>query len=134
MDARNEAAPRLDAPLAPIWAECRQLCRDGHFYGAISLSHVVAAAFVRHFFHTLGWTPGDNFEGNVAKLRMRGFIDPTIADQLVGVWKQGEAFQHLNDTIPEDRARLAELAQINLRALDRVEAWAVERIAPLKQS
>jgi hypothetical protein len=57
-----------DTPFAPASAECIDLFRDGHFYGAISLSQAVGEALVRHMCRSNQWKPAENFEENVRTL------------------------------------------------------------------
>jgi len=44
-----------DTPFAPASAECIDLFRDGHFYGAISLCQAVGEALVRHMCRANRW-------------------------------------------------------------------------------
>ena len=75
-----------DTPFAPASAECIDLFRDGHFYGAISLSQAVGEALVRHMCRSNQWKPAENFEENVGKLRQRNFIDDAIDAALRRLW------------------------------------------------
>jgi len=117
-----------DTPFAPASAECIELFRDGHFYGAISLSQAVGEALVRHMCRSNQWRPAENFEENIRKLRERDFIDAAIESELLRLWEKRDDYHHLNPTVARDRATLEELALTKIRALGEVErfvfAWA----------
>ena len=113
-----------DTPFAPASAECIELFRDGHYYGAISLSQAVGEALIRHMCRSNQWRPSENFEENVRKLRQRGYIDQSIQSALVLLWEKRDDYHHLNPTIVRDRAALEELALVKIRALGEVERFA----------
>ena len=110
-----------DTPFAVASAECINLFRDGHFYGAISLSQAVGEALVRHMCRANQWKPAENYEKNVVALKRRGFIDSAIESELVRLWEQRDDYHHLNNTIARDRATLEQLAFAKIRALAVVE-------------
>ena len=122
-----------DTPFAPASAECIDLFRDGHFYGAISLSQAVGEALVRHMCRSNQWKPAENFEENVRKLRQRGFIDDSVEAYLLGLWEQRDDYHHLNPSVVRDRAVLEQLALAKIRELNEVErfvfAWAPSDVA-----
>ncbi|MGE0594663.1 MAG: hypothetical protein AB7G23_08935 [Vicinamibacterales bacterium] len=113
-----------DTPFAPASAECIELFRDGHYYGAISLSQAVGEALVRHMCSSNQWKPAENFEENVRKLRERKFIDQPVESALVLLWEKRDDYHHLNPTVVRDRADLEELALVKIRALGEVERFA----------
>jgi hypothetical protein len=112
-----------DTPFAPASAECIALFRDGHYYGAISLSQAVGEALVRHMCRSNKWKPAENFEENVRKLRERNFIDDSIDGNLLRLWEKRDDYHHLNPTVARDRAELEELALVKIRALGEVERF-----------
>jgi len=112
-----------DTPFAPASAECSELFRDGHFYGAISLSQAVGDALVRHMCRSNQWKPAENFEENVRKLRERNFIDDAVASDLLQLWEKRDDYHHLNPTVARDRATLEELALTKIRALGELERF-----------
>jgi hypothetical protein len=115
-----------DTPFAPVSAECIDLFRDGHFYGAISLSQAVGEALVRHMCRSNQWKPAENFEENVRKLKQRHFIDDAIESDLLRLWEKRDDYHHLNPTVARDRATLEELALTKIRALGEVERFVFE--------
>jgi hypothetical protein len=112
-----------DTPFAPASAECIALFRDGHYYGAISLSQAVGEALVRHMCRSNQWKPAENFEENVRKLKQRRFIDATVKAQLSRLWEKRDDFHHLNSTVVQDRAELEKLALTKIQALGEVERF-----------
>lgn len=112
-----------DTPFAPASAECIELFRDGHFYGAISLSQAVGEALVRHMCRSNQWKPAENFEENVRKLRERDFIDAAVESELLRLWEKRDDYHHLNPTVASDRTTLEELAMTKIRALGDVERF-----------
>jgi hypothetical protein len=110
-------------PFAPASAECIALFRDGHFYGAISLSQAVGEALVRHMCRSNRWRPAEHFEENVRKLRQRDFIDDGVESELLRLWDKRDDYHHLNPTVARDRASLEELALTKIRALGEVERF-----------
>jgi hypothetical protein len=117
-----------DTPFAPASAECIELFRDGHYYGAISLSQAVGEALVRHMCRSNKWKPAENFEENARKLQERGFVDGAVKDELLRLWEKRDDYHHLNPTVVRDRVELEELALTKIRALGEIErfvfAWA----------
>ncbi len=122
-----------DTPFAPASAECIALFRDGHFYGAISLSQAVGETLVRHMCRSNQWRPAENFEENVRKLKQRNFIDESIEAEFMQLWDQRDDYHHLNPTVARDRTTLEELALGKIRALGEIErfvfAWAPSEVA-----
>lgn len=112
-----------DTPFAPASAECIVLFRDGHFYGAISLSQAVGEALVRHMCRSNQWKPAENFEENVRKLKERGFIDAGIEAELLRLWEKRDDYHHLNPTVERDRGSLEGLALTKIRALNEMEKF-----------
>jgi hypothetical protein len=112
-----------DTPFAPASSECIELFRDGHFYGAISLSQAVGEALVRHMCHSNGWKPAENFERNVGKLKQRGFVDTAVEAELLRLWEKRDDYHHLNPNVVRDRGELEELALAKIRALGEIEAF-----------
>ena len=112
-----------DTPFAPASAECIELFRDGHYYGAISLSQAVGEALARHMCRSNRWKPAENFEENVRKLRQRNFIDETIGAHLLRLWEKRDDLHHLNPRVARDRAELEELALTKIQALGEVERF-----------
>lgn len=112
-----------DTPFAPASAECIELFRDGHFYGAISLSQAVGEALVRHMCQSNRWRPAENFEENVGKLRRRNFIDDAIEAALLRLWEKRDDYHHLNSTVARDRATLEDLALTKIRAVGEIERF-----------
>ena len=112
-----------NTPFAPASAECILLFRDGHFYGAISLSQAVGEALVRHMCRSNQWRPAENFEQNVRKLKERGFIDAGIESELLRLWDKRDDYHHLNPTVARDRGELETLALAKIRALSDVERF-----------
>jgi hypothetical protein len=112
-----------DTPFSPASAECIELFRDGHFYGAISLSQAVGEALVRHMCRSNHWKPAENFEENVRKLKQRDFIDDAVESELLRLWEKRDDYHHLNPTVARDRASLEELALTKIRALGEVERF-----------
>jgi hypothetical protein len=117
-----------DTPFAPASAECIDLFRDGHYYGAISLSQAVGEALVRHMCRSDNWKPAENFGENVRKLQERRFVDGAVKDELLRLWEKRDDYHHLNPTVARDRVELEELALTKIRALGEIErfvfAWA----------
>jgi hypothetical protein len=117
-----------NSPFALASAECIDLFRDGHFYGAISLSQAVGEALVRHMCFSNRWRPAENFEENVRQLKQRRFIDAGIEVELLRLWERRDDYHHLNPSVASDRTTLEDLALIKIRALGEVEqfvfAWA----------
>jgi hypothetical protein len=112
-----------DTPFAPASAECIGLFRDGHFYGAISLSQAVGEALVRHMCRSNQWRPAENFEENVSKLRQRNFVDDAIEAALLRLWEKRDDYHHLNPTVARDRASLEDLALTKIRSLGEIERF-----------
>ena len=112
-----------DTPFAPASAECIELFRDGHYYGAISLSQAVGEALVRHMCRSNRWKPAANFEENVRDLRKRGFVDGPVEGELLRLWEKRDDYHHLNPTVARDRVELEELALAKIRALGKVERY-----------
>src|SRR5688572_19373881 len=110
-----------DTAFAPASAECIKLFRDGHFYGAISLSQAVGEALVRHMCRSNKWKPAENFEENVLKLKQRNFIDAAVEAQLLRLWEKRDDYHHLNPTVERDRGELEALALTKIRALGEIE-------------
>lgn len=81
-------------PFAAASAECINLFRDGHFYGAISLSQAVGEALVRHMCRANNWKPAENFEENVETLKRRGFIDDSVRAEFLKLWEQRDDYHH----------------------------------------
>jgi len=108
---------------APASAECINLFRDGHFYGAISLSQAVGEAIVRHMCTSNRWKPSGNFERNVSKLKLRRFIDDDIQTRLLQLWERRNDYHHLNNDVETDRGKLEQIAFAKIRALATIEAW-----------
>lgn len=104
-------------PFAAASAECIDLFRDGHYYGAISLSQAVGEALVRHMCLSNEFRPGKAFEQNVQKLKRRSFIDAATATRLLLLWENRNDYHHLNNGIVTDRASLERLAFTKVRAL-----------------
>lgn len=113
-----------DTPFAAASAECIDLFRDAHFYGAISLSQAVGEALVRHMCRSNQWRPSGLFEENVGKLRERGFIDDDVRRALMLLWEHRNDYHHLNPAVAGDRAELTDLALAKIRALNEVERFA----------
>ena len=95
---------------APVSAECTFLFRDGHFYGAISLSQAIAEAIAKFLCQKNGWKPNKNFEKNVAKLQTRQFISPEMKNKFFRLWEKRDDYHHLNPNIEIDREKLEALA------------------------
>ena len=110
-------------PFAPASTECIELFRDGHYYGAISLSQAVGEALVRHMCRSNKWKPAENFENNVRKLRERGFVDSAVGGELLRLWEKRDDYHHLNPTVVRDRQALEDLALAKIRALSEVERF-----------
>jgi uncharacterized protein YutE (UPF0331/DUF86 family) len=104
-------------------AECIDLFRDGHYYGAISLSQAVAEALVRHMCRTSGWRPAGKFEENVQTLKRRGVIEEDVASRLVRLWERRDDYHHLNRSVATERNALEELALTKVRDLAEIERW-----------
>ena len=104
-------------------AECIDLFRDGHYYGAISLSQAVGEALVRHMCKCSGWRPAENFEENVHTLKRRGVIDNEVESRLVRLWERRDDYHHLNTSVATERHTLEELALTKVRDLADIERW-----------
>jgi len=112
-----------DTPFAPASAECIDLFRDGHFYGAISLSQAVGEALVRHMCRSNHWKPAENFEENVRTLKQRDFIDDAIEAELLRLWEKRDDYHHLNPSVARDKQSLEHLALTKIRALGEIERF-----------
>jgi hypothetical protein len=111
------------APFAPASAECIDLFRDGHFFGAISLSQAVGEAIVRHMCDSNRCSAAAKFERNVLRLRTRGFVNDDIKRQLLKLWEKRNDYHHLNNNVETDRITLEQLAFTKIRALATIEGW-----------
>lgn len=112
-----------NTPFAAASSECIDLFRDGHYYGAISLSQAVGEAVVRHMCQCNGWRPSSDFERNVRQLLKRGFIEHELADLCATLWKQRHDFHHLNATVPTELSKLEAVAAEKVRTLAQIEGW-----------
>jgi hypothetical protein len=112
-----------DTPFAPASAECIELFRDGHYYGAISLSQAVGEALVRDMCRSNKWKAAEKFEENVRKLKQRNFIDDPVEAELFRLWEKRDDYHHLNPTVARDRRELEELALTKIRALGEIERF-----------
>ena len=102
-------------------AECIDLFRDGHFYGAISLSQSVGEALVRHMCKMSGWRPAKRYEENVRKLVERNVIDDRFAQKFLELWERRDDYHHLNAGVETGRDALERLALSKVQVLAEIE-------------
>lgn len=106
---------------AAVSAECYLLYRDGHYYGAISLSQSVAEALVKFLCNKNGWKPKKDFEKNLTDLRKRNVLTNDLYKMFVKIWDHRNDYHHLNPQIEQDRKKLATLAKEKLTDLRDIE-------------
>lgn len=107
---------------AAVSAECYSLYRDGHFYGAVSLSQSVAEALVKFLCNKNGWKPNKDFEENIKQLITRQKITQDLADIFIRLWEDRNDYHHLNPNIEQERQTLESLAKSKLTDLRTIEA------------
>lgn len=107
---------------AAVSAECYSLYRDGHFYGAISLSQSVVEALVKFLCNKNGWKPNKDFEENVKQLISRQKINQALANIFARLWKDRNSYHHLNPNVEQERQKLESLAKSKLTDLRTIEA------------
>ncbi|OHB18339.1 MAG: hypothetical protein A2749_02165 [Parcubacteria group bacterium RIFCSPHIGHO2_01_FULL_45_26] len=106
---------------APVSTEASMLFRDGHFYGCIALTQATGEALARFMCQKNKFKPAKVFETNVDKLYKRGFINPALRSDLIGLWTGRDDYHHLNPNIEQDRQRLTQLAQEKIKLLQKIE-------------
>lgn len=106
---------------AGVSAECYSLYRDGHFYGAVSLSQSVAEALVKFLCNKNGWKPKKDFEDNLKQLITRQKISQELADTFNRLWEDRNDYHHLNPDIELERQKLESLAKSKLTDLRIIE-------------
>lgn len=106
---------------AAVSAECHLLYRDGHFYGAVSLTLAVAEALVKFLCKKNGWKPNKEFEENLKQLETREKISKELVSLFAEIWKDRNDYHHLNTQIEQDRQKLELLAQEKLTDLRKIE-------------
>jgi len=107
---------------AAVSAECYSLYRDGHFYGAISLTQAVVEVLVKFLCKINGWNPKKVFEKNLEELQKRGKISIDLITQFNNVWTLRDDYHHLNPQIEQDKQKLELLARVKLSSLREIEA------------
>lgn len=107
---------------AAVSAECYSLYRDGHFYGAISLSQSVSEALVKFLCNKNGWKPNKDFEENIKQLITRQKINQDLADIFTKLWEDRNDYHHLNPNIEQERQKLELLAKSKLTDLKNIES------------
>lgn len=129
LDARTERWCEIkphniipNSHFAAVSAECYELYRDGHFYGAISLSQSVAEALLRFLCEKNGIEPDEErYWENIKKLKKLGLGDELL--KLFRAIRQARNdYHHLNPAIEIDRQALGVLAKEKLQTLQAIES------------
>jgi len=121
----REVKPHNTIPsshFAAVSAECYELYRDSHFYGAISLSQSVAEALLRFLCEKNDVEPDkERYWENIKKVRKLG-----LSDELLKLFKAirqaRNDYHHLNPAIETDRQALGVLAKEKLQTLQAIES------------
>jgi len=107
---------------APVSAESTYLFRDGHYYGAIALSQVVAEAIVKFLCEKNSCNLNKDFEKNIKTLHKRKLIQDELKDKFLKIWKNRHDYHHLNPAIETDRGKLEDLAYSKILLLKDIES------------
>lgn len=107
-------------------SECVELFRDGHFYGAISLSQAVGEALVRYMCQSHSFRPAGDFEENVRRLHQRSFIDESFREVSSRLWEKRHDYHHLNPSVATELSELEAIALEKIRTLAEMESWVFE--------
>ena len=106
---------------AAVSAECHLLYRDGHYYGAVSLTQSVAEALVKFLCNVNGWKPKGAFEKNLEQLIKRTKITKDLKTKFIEIWQRRDDYHHLNPQVEQDRQKLEQLAKDKLSHLKQIE-------------
>lgn len=106
---------------APASSECRDMFRDGHFYGCISVAQAVGETLATKFL--MGHHPAADSQGILEKLFGAGVI--TDACRLAFLRIRGDDrndFHHLNKEVPTEAVKLEQRAEECVRDLFEIES------------
>jgi hypothetical protein len=129
LDARTERWCEIkphniipNSHFAAVSAECYELYRDGHFYGAISLSQSVAEALLRFLCEKNGIEPDEErYWENIKKLKKFG-IDEELLKLFKAIRQARNDYHHLNPAIETDVQASGALAKEKLQTLQAIES------------
>lgn len=105
---------------AAVSMEPYELYRDGHYYGAISLSQSVAEALVRFICAKNGGS-FSSYENALQKLKSKKIISTPLFDLFTAIREGRNDYHHLNPTIENERQALESLAKEKVQALQAIE-------------
>jgi hypothetical protein len=104
-------------------SECRELYKDGHFYGCISLTQSVAEGIVRYLVKNKAnkYKVKENYQNNLNILFQANVISDLQKNTFEHIYEDRNLYHHLSFNVSKDRIKLQKLAKEKLLLLNEIE-------------